>query len=476
MSEDLFQEALSFFQEESYEDCVKILSTMLELGSEDERAASYLIDSFLRLGDIQKAINVIRLGMNFTSCGINFYLKSANVLKNHGRFLEALQCFEKASNIQPDSPECVEGKASTLYALGQIEKAVFEYDKLFRLRPSDLNALNNKGVLLSKIGNNLKAKECFDRCLELDRGNGTAGYNLSCLLNKEVPQWHVGMLKDLVRNNAYNKALNSVVKKGDLVLEIGTGTGLLSMMASESGARHVYSCEQSNIIAKSAEKIIKKNGFEDKITIINKNSKDLLIGEDLPGKADVIVSEILSSEFCGEGVFNAINDASSRLLKSNGRMIPESGELMICLFEKTGDLIDELLIDGYGKYDLSDFNDVISNRRYLQRRADLNFLSNPFSANRLDFVLGMLQSTGTRLLNIEIQKSGECMGIAQWLRLNLAEGVSFENSPGSDSHWRIICYLFPTPIYLKVGDILPVRMTVMKDAIWFDAVLQDERS
>ena len=149
---------------------------------------------------------------------------------------------------------------------------------------------------------------------------------------------------------------------------------------------------------------------------------------------------------------------------------------MICLFEKTGDLIDELLIDGYGKYDLSDFNDVISNRRYLQQRADLNFLSNPFSANRLDFVLGMLQSTGVRLLNIEIQKSGECMGIAQWLRLNLAEGISFENSPGSDSHWRIICYLFPAPIYLKAGDILPVRMTVMKDAIWFDTVIRDERS
>tara|TARA_E500000178_G_C16990415_1_gene740500 strand:- start:206 stop:1627 length:1422 start_codon:yes stop_codon:yes gene_type:complete len=470
VSEDLFREALSLFQEESYDDCVKILSTIIDLGSEDERAVSYLIDSFLRLGDIQKAINAIRLGMNFTSCSTEFYFKSAKVLKRHGLYTEALQCFEKASNFQPNSPECVEGKASTLYALGQIEKAAFEYEKLFRLRPNDLNLLNNIGVLYSKIGDNLKAKEYFDRCLERDRGNGTARYNLSCLLNKEVPQWHVGMLKDLARNDAYNKALNTVVKKGDLVLEIGSGSGLLSMMASDSGAKYVYSCEKSSIIAKSAEKIIKKNGYNDKITIINKNSKDLLIGEDLPDKADVIVSEILSSEFAGEGVFKAINDASSRLLKPNGRMIPESGELMICLFEKSGDLLDELLIDGYCKYDLSDFNDVISSRRYLQQRADMSFLSNPFSANRFDFVRGMLRSTGTRLLNIDIQRSGECMGIAQWMRLNLAEGVSFENSPGSDSHWRIICYLFPRSICVRAGDILPVQMTVLKDAIWFQAI------
>ena len=56
--------------------------------------------------------------------------------------------------IQPNSPEYIEGKATTLYALGQIKRAVVEYEKLSKLRPKDLNILNNIGVLLSQIGKN----------------------------------------------------------------------------------------------------------------------------------------------------------------------------------------------------------------------------------------------------------------------------------------------------------------------------------
>ena len=356
MSDDLFQEAMGFFQEESYSDCIKILLAIMDSGSEDERALRYLIDSFLRIGDTEKALNAIRIGMNFTTCSSDFYFKSANLLKGYGQYNEALQCFERASDIQPNSPEYIEGIATTLHALGQVKRAIVEYKKLFRLRPKDLILLNNIGVLLSQTGKNLEAKEYFCRCLELDPENGTAKYNLSCLLNKEVPQWHVGMLKDIARNHAYKKAISSVVKKGCLVLEIGSGSGLLSMMASDCGARHVYSCEQSSIIADSAERIVKKNGFKDKIKILKKKSQDISVGEDLPEKADVIISEILSSEFCGEGVFATINDASSRLLKKNGQMIPESGELMISLIEKSDNLIDELLIDSYENYDLSDLD------------------------------------------------------------------------------------------------------------------------
>ena len=221
MSDDLFQEAMGFFQNESYSDCIKILLAIMDSGSEDERALRYLIDSFLRIGDAQQALNAIRIGMNFTTCSSDFYFKSANLLKGHSQYNEALQCFEKALNIQPNSPEYIEGKATTLYALGQIKKAVVEYEKLSKLRPKDLNILNNIGVLLSQIGKNFEANEYFCRCLELDPENGTARYNLSCLLNKEGPQWHVGMLKDIARNHAYKKAISSVVKKGCLVLENG---------------------------------------------------------------------------------------------------------------------------------------------------------------------------------------------------------------------------------------------------------------
>ena len=101
---------------------------------------------------------------------------------------------------------------------------------------------------------------------------------------------------------------------------------------------------------------------------------------------------------------------------------------MISLIEKSNNLLEELLVDSYEKYDLSGFNDIISSRRYLPRRANIKSLSGPIAANRFDFMNGSLQYSGVKILNIDIHQR-RCIGVAQWMRLNLAEGVSFENYP-----------------------------------------------
>merc|ERR1711991_358637 len=106
-------------------------------------------------------------------------------------------------------------------------------------------------------------------------------------------------MNDLTRNNAYLEALELAIADNDLVLEIGTGSGLLAMMSFNAGAKEVISCEASKTLAATANEIISENGYENKIKVLHKKSTDLLVGEDLPNKSDVIVSEILSSEFVG---------------------------------------------------------------------------------------------------------------------------------------------------------------------------------
>ena len=126
------------------------------------------------------------------------------------------------------------------------------------------------------------------------------------------------MMNEHGRNEAYKKAMASAIERDDVVLDIGTGAGILSMIAADCGAREIITCEMSKTISKIAEKIIHKNGFDHKIRVINKNSKDLILGQDIRNKADILVSEILSSEFVGEGIQTTILDAKRRLLKKHG--------------------------------------------------------------------------------------------------------------------------------------------------------------
>ena len=75
-----------------------------------------------------------------------------------------------------------------------------------------------------------------------------------------------------------------------IVLDVGCGTGILSMFAAQAGAKHVYAVDCSSIIAQ-AEKIVEKNGFGDKITMIKGKVEEI----DLPvPQVDIIVSEWVS--------------------------------------------------------------------------------------------------------------------------------------------------------------------------------------
>ena len=169
------------------------------------------------------------------------------------------------------------------------------------------------------------------------------------------------MMNDKFRNSKYLEAIKLAIEDVDddsLILDIGTGSGLLSMMAAANGAGKVIACETSNIIADTAKKIIHKNGYKEKITVINKKSTELKIGEDLPRKADLIISEILSAEFVGEGVRTSILDANKRLLKKNGKMIPESGTIKISLLGNDKEIFNTISVANVSGFDLSEFNSI----------------------------------------------------------------------------------------------------------------------
>lgn len=118
----------------------------------------------------------------------------------------------------------------------------------------------------------------------------------------------------------YYKALRyeiSILKsKGEVVnvLDIGTGTGLLSMMAVMAGADNVYACDAFTPMLECARKVVKRNGFEGRIKLIPKRSTELVVGVDLPCRCNLLVTEVFDTELIGEWAVSTFNHAHAVLL------------------------------------------------------------------------------------------------------------------------------------------------------------------
>jgi type I protein arginine methyltransferase len=128
---------------------------------------------------------------------------------------------------------------------------------------------------------------------------------------------HESMLRDTVRCEAFRQALFDVVTPESVVLDIGAGTGILSVFAAQAGARSVYAVERT-AIAQFAEHLVADNGFSDRITVIQGEMEDL----ELPEKVDIIVSEWLGGYAVDENLLPIVIQARDRWLKPEGKMIP----------------------------------------------------------------------------------------------------------------------------------------------------------
>jgi precorrin-6B methylase 2 len=133
------------------------------------------------------------------------------------------------------------------------------------------------------------------------------------------PVEHARMLHDDRRTSDYLAAIAQAVRPGDVVLDIGTGSGVLAIGASRAGARHVYAVEASDI-AEVAERVFAVNELEDRITLVPGWSRQI----DLPEPADLLVSEIIGNEPFEEEILETTLDARRRLLKPGARMIPNA--------------------------------------------------------------------------------------------------------------------------------------------------------
>ena len=132
------------------------------------------------------------------------------------------------------------------------------------------------------------------------------------------PVEHARMLHDDRRTSDYVAALSQAVRPGDVVLDIGTGSGVLAIAAARAGAKQVYAVEASDI-AEAAERVFALNDMGDRITLVAAWSREI----ELPEPADLLVSEVIGNEPFEEEILETTLDARRRLLKPGRAADPE---------------------------------------------------------------------------------------------------------------------------------------------------------
>lgn len=234
---------------------------------------------------------------------------------------------------------------------------------------------------------------------------------------------HELLIKDKIRCEKYREAIKNVVIKGNIVLDFGAGSGILSFFAHQAGAMKIYAIEKEQII-NIANKIYDINKYNN-IIFKETNSNDLVLNESI----DVLISEPIGS--FGLNTFN-IHDylhLRDKYLKKEGKIIPELLSLYICPINSI-QLNKELEFWNNPLYgiDFSPVTQYARNQVYNISTNDCKYLSAPQKIFQLNFKNDEINNISTHN-NFSISECDELVGICGWFDLNLTNDIVIHTSP-----------------------------------------------
>lgn len=375
---------------------------------------------------------------------------------------DALAAWDQLLEIVPDHAVALHEKGLTLHWLGRTDAAIATLERANAVDPDNAIAIGNLAVVLADAGRNLEALQQFRRALALQPDNLHLRHQVRRLGAGSVPFWHIPMMNDAPRNDAFEDAIKAAIAATGpdaRVLDIGAGSGLLSLMAARAGARKVVACEMDPMIAEMAQRIVAANGYADRVTVHAKPSTELAVGAELDAPADILVSEILSSDLLTEKVLDTFEDAHRRLLAPDAIVIPRAASAMGCLVASEN-LAEYAFVGQVSGFDLSAFTDFAPQRLPIHgTMTGWDRLSDDLELVRLDLTQQKHDATLARL-SIPVTASGRAIGIVQWMHIDLSEGVTFDNHPAryTDGGWLQVLHSFPGPIDVVAGQVLDIAV------------------
>ncbi|XP_056666083.1 protein arginine N-methyltransferase 7 isoform X3 [Monodelphis domestica] len=312
---------------------------------------------------------------------------------------------------------------------------------------------------------------------------------------------YADMLHDKDRNVKYYQGIRAAVKrvkeKGQtaIVLDIGTGTGLLSMMAVSAGADFCYAIEVFKPMADAAVKIVEKNGFSDKIKIINKHSTEVSVGPDgdMQCYANILVTELFDTELIGEGALPSYEHAHKNLVEENCEAVPHRATVYAQLVESKRmwswnklfpihiqtDSVEKIIVAPSEMENCPGAPSVYDIQLNQMPSGDFTVLSNVLTMFSVDFSKQVYSSPAYHTMQFEPLVSGRAQVVLSWWDIDMDPDGKIKCSMApywvhSDpkniqwrDHWMQCVYFLPNEEPVVQGESL--YLTAHRDdyCVWY---------
>jgi protein arginine N-methyltransferase 1 len=258
---------------------------------------------------------------------------------------------------------------------------------------------------------------------------------------------------------AYERAIASSVRPGDVVVDIGAGTGILSFLACSAGASRVYAIEGGPII-EVAHELCERNGFGDRVVLINQWSTEV----DLPTPADLVITETIGNAAIDEGIIAWTIDARRRMLRPGGIVLPQRVGMWTAAVDSWD---DHAQVSDWSAPTLPFDYGVVRDRAartlwFVDLRRD-QLLTEPALIADVDLRVvddEMVTASG----ELSVHRDGTLHGLACWFDADLAAGIAISNSPPTVApSWAQGFLPIEQPLAVSSGDRLTWRLTVSAD-------------
>lgn len=269
--------------------------------------------------------------------------------------------------------------------------------------------------------------------------------------------YHLKLLADDARLSALRRAISQQVRPGDVVLDAGTGTGVLAFFACQAGARHVYAVECEDIIHVARE-IAEANGYGERITFIQGDAQSL----SLPEPIDVLVSDLIGVIGLDQNILSIYRHlVGADLLRKDARVLPRSIRVMLAPWQDRSfySYLD-LAAGNVQGVDFGPIRERLMNQVYSICLDPAGQLADPRAVWDIALPPAPEPARLTAKETFPITCAGQLNGIGGWFRAELCPEITLETTPGEPLMvWNQGFIPLSRPVQVEPGDLLELMLS-----------------